>query len=89
VTDADWRALIREFVEGRLSADDFHDRFLASWHAVRDAVLPEPKPVSWRFFEVEACCGDPALRGKYEIDAEQLLVAARRALEQFSSDVPR
>ena len=36
----DWAGLLGDFVAGRISEAEFHDRFLAAWRQERDVGLP-------------------------------------------------
>ncbi len=91
MTDADWRALILDFVSGRSSEAAFHDRFLAAWRATRDAGEPLPPPVGDLFYVVEAYCPDPALRNPAspcEADDAELRLSAEQAFRRLQSPLP-
>ncbi len=89
--DADWRALVLDFVERRCSEAAFNDLFLDAWRAARDCGKPIPKPVDDLFYVVEAYCPDPALRNPqspYEADDAALRQSAVEALARLSSPLP-
>lgn len=75
--------LIRQFVLGDISADDFEDQYIKLWYAALDDFLnqlsPESKIISDLFLEVDAYTNDPP----YSTTAEELHESARKALTEL------
>ncbi len=78
-----YRELIRQFVVGEISADDFEDQYIKLWYLALDDFLsqisPEAKIISDLFLEVDAYTNDPP----YSTTAEELRVSARKALSEL------
>jgi hypothetical protein len=80
--------LIRQFVSGEISADDFEDRYIKLWYLALDDFLghrsPESKVISDLFLEVDAYSNDPdELGSQYSTTAEELRESARKALSEL------
>ncbi|MEP7290481.1 MAG: colicin immunity domain-containing protein [Chloroflexota bacterium] len=80
--------LIRQFVAGEISADEFEDRYIKLWYAALDNLLsqrtPETKIISDLFLEVDAYSNDPETLGdSYCVTADQLRESARQALHEL------
>ncbi len=85
---AEWRSLLESFVEGRMSGPDFERAFLDAWRHDRDNGIRVARAVDTLFYEVDAYCADPALRGPNDIDEAALLAATREALARFDEPWP-
>jgi hypothetical protein len=81
-----WRTLVEDFVNGRLDAPTFERRYIELYRleAVRGASIRFA--VDQLFYEVDAYCADPALRGPQDIDQVELQRAAEKALRDW--DLP-
>ena len=86
--DADWRALIEDFVAGRTDGPTFERAYLDRWRRARDNGERERRAVDKLFYGVDAFCADPALRGDTDIDETQLRAEARQALENWDETWP-
>ena len=83
-----YRELIRQFVSGEISADDFEDRYIKLWYLALDDFLAqissEAKIISDLFLEVDAYSNDPETLGtEYCTTAEELRESARKALNEL------
>lgn len=83
-----WRELIEAFVGGRMDAASFETAYVALYSKAAAAGLSIPYAADLLFYEVDAYCGDPELRGSEDIDDAQLLGAARKALEEWHRPWP-
>ncbi len=80
--------LIRHFVSGDISADEFEDQYVKLWYAALDDFLahrsPESKIISDLFLEVDAYSNDPETLGQeYSATAEELCESSRKALSEL------
>ncbi len=80
--------LIRRFVAGEISADDFEDQYVKLWYMALDDFLsqrsPASKIISDLFLEVDAYTNDPdELGSAYSTSAEELREWARKALSEL------
>ena len=85
---ADWQQLMQQFVSGAMSAPDFERVFLERSRAAVEAGERVPYAVDLMFYEVDAYCGDPALRGPTDNDDEMLRRHAERLLARIDEDWP-
>lgn len=81
-----WRTLIEDFVNGTIDAPtferqyiDLHRREVEQGRSIRFAA-------DQLFYEVDAYCSDPAIRGPQDIGEIELQRAAEKALHDW--DVP-
>lgn len=80
--------LIRQFVLGEISADDFEEQYIQLWYAALDNFLgersPESKIISELFLEVDAYSNDPKSLGEsFCVTADQLRDVAQLALQEL------
>jgi hypothetical protein len=87
VTEKEWRALLQSFVMGELDGLTFERRFLDGWRSDRDTLGTSPYAIERLFYEVDAYCGYPELRGPQDLDEAGLRDATIEALARF--DEPR
>ncbi len=86
MSPAEWRALLEAFVSGRISADAFHRRFFEGWRANRDGPVPAPAAIETLFYTVEAYDEEPELRSDTSASEQEMLEAARKALQQLREE---
>ena len=86
--DAGWRSLIEAFAAGRIDGPSFERRFLALWRADIARGESPRHAVDLLFYEVDAYCDDPALRGEQDIDEEELRRQARLCLSRWHEPWP-
>lgn len=79
---SEWQALVSRFLDGDMDGPAFETAFIAAYNAAR---LPGDVPYAMDllFYEVDAYCADPALRGPEDIDEAQLRAAARALLARI------
>ncbi len=78
--------LIRDFVEHRISADEFESRYLTAFKAGTGDVADDDifETLDGLFADVDAYVADPTLRTDPEdLDEEQLRACAARVLEKL------
>ena len=92
MTHGAWAELLAEFANGRLTAEHFHDRFLAAWRRARDCSkhLPDsiPDSIEDLFFTVENYCSDPALYSSGDTTVTELNTAVERARRRLLNERP-
>ena len=77
--------LMEAFLSGRLSVDRFERQYLDLYSS--DATLRGDaifRVIDDVFFAVDEYCGDPDLRGEYDIDEDQLRDRVRAALSALA-----
>ncbi len=78
-----YKELIREFVDGEISSDEFDDLYTKLWYAALEDFLsqesPESKIISDLFLEVDALTNEPP----YNTMPEALRESARKALSEI------
>ena len=77
--------LMEAFMSGRLPVDRFERQYLDLYSS--DATIREDaifRAIDDVFFAVDEYCGDPDLRGEYDIDEEQLRERVRTALRTLA-----
>lgn len=84
-------ALIEKFTNGDMTAPEFSTKYIDEF-LDEEGGLPDEtfKPLDYLFAEVDAYCEDPALRGEWEIDEDELLEAANETavkLEQRKEEI--
>jgi len=70
--------LIRQFTAGEIAASEFSLEYIETFKA--EEKLPDDalfEPLNSLFAEADAYCEDPELRGKRDINEEELMEAAR------------
>jgi hypothetical protein len=85
MTRAEWRALLEAFVAGRIGADAFHRRFFEGWRANRSGG-DVPRAIETLFYTVEAFTEESELRREGDASEEEMLEAARKALQQLREE---
>jgi|GEM_PF-1658897 len=88
VTKQEWEALIGEFIAGAMSGPDFERRFLDGHRQTVELGESVPYAVDLLFYEVDAYCQDPALRGPNDLDEAGLRDAARLLLPRIDEPWP-
>ena len=85
---SEWQALVNRFIDGDMDAPAFETAFIRAYHMAR---LPGDVPYAMDllFYEVDAYCADPALRGPDDIDEAQLKAVARALLARIDEPWPR
>jgi hypothetical protein len=88
VLKSEWQALVSRFLEGEMDAPAFETAFIRAYNMAR---LPGDVPYTMDllFYEVDAYCADPALRGPEDIDDVQLKAAARALVARIDEPWPR
>lgn len=86
--DDPWRTLIEAFAEGALDGPTFERRFLALRRGEIDRGESPRFAVDLLFYEVDAFCADPALRGPEDIDEAELRRQAQRCLARWDEPWP-
>jgi hypothetical protein len=84
-----WRQLVEAFVSGEVDARAFETEFLALHLAEVNRGHSIPFAVDQLFYEVDAYCADPRLRGDLDIDEAELLAAARKSLAEWEKPWPQ
>lgn len=76
--------LIEKFVSGEINASQFEELYLEIFKNEADN-LPENIYfiLNQLFLDVDSYCNDPGLRDEEDINDEQLLNSAKRALQQL------
>jgi hypothetical protein len=87
MTRGEWRSLLESFVAGEIDGPAFERRFLDAWRADYDNQAKLPPSLEWLFYEVDAYCAEPEIRGSKDLDDDGLRAATRQALARF--DEPR
>ena len=83
-----WRNLIETFVSGKIDAPTFELAFLDLHRSEVNRGESIRYAVDLLFYEVDAYCADPRLRRTEDLDDEGLLVAARKALDDWELPWP-
>jgi len=85
---SEWQALVNRLLDGDMDGPAFETAFIRAYNAAR---LPGDMPYAMDllFYEVDAYCADPALRGPEDIDEAQLKSAARALLARIDEPWPR
>ncbi|SFZ83666.1 self-protective colicin-like immunity [Devosia enhydra] len=84
-----WERLMQALLDGEMDGPQFQDEFLA---ASRDATARGervPYAADLMFYEVDAYCADPALRGENDLDEAGLRDAARRLITRLDEPWPK
>lgn len=76
--------LIRDFIGQRTTAQQFESAFLGMFKS-EDVAFDQPvfEILNDLFTDVDAFCGDPALRNVDDLDEDQLREACKNALDKF------
>ena len=84
---SEWQALVNRLLDGDMDAPAFETAFIGAYNAAR---LPGDVPYTMDllFYEVDAYCADPALRGPNDIDDAQLRAAARALVARIDESWP-
>jgi len=78
--------MIRAFLDGRMSAQEFSAAFFARFKADADPFTePEFQTLDRLFADLDAYCDDPDLRGEWGIDEDELRKCAQLALDKLSA----
>lgn len=85
----DWAALAEQFVEGKMTGPEFERAFILAHRHAAEHGETIPYAMDLLFYEVDAYCADPALRGPEDIDEVELRAAAIRLLGRLDEKWPR
>ena len=88
MSDDAWCALITAFAEGDLDGPTFERRFLDLRRGEIDRGVSQRFAVDLLFYEVDAYCADPALRGAEDIDEAELRRQAVLCLARWEAPWP-
>lgn len=88
MSDDPWRRLIEAFAYGALDGPDFERRFLDLRREEIDCGESQSFAVDLLFYEVDAYCADPALRGPGDIDEVELRRQAVFCLARWDEPWP-
>lgn len=81
-----YKRLISDFVNGKVTVDDFEYSYLKMVKDEQKIFGDEIfKIIGTLFSDVDAYCGDPGLRDEDDIDENELLARAKSALEQLDN----
>jgi hypothetical protein len=78
-----WRTLIEAFVAGEMDAVAFERAYIDLHSDEVSKGMSIPFAADRLFYEVDAFCAWPELRGPETIDEAQLLIEARKALADW------
>lgn len=84
-----WTSLMQRFIDGALDGPRFERGFLDAFREKRDAGERVPYAADLMFYEVDAYCADPALRGENDLDEAGLRNAARRLITRMDEPWPK
>ena len=75
------------FVSERIEAAEFEEKFLRMFKAQQGGIMPQEEflVLNTLFGDVDAYCSDPGLRDSDDLDKQQLLQRAERALGKLYS----
>lgn len=89
MTNADWRALIEAYLDGRLSAEAFMRRFMDAWRNAHAALTPVPRAVSDLHVAVEAFEADVLEAGEEgAVNDDDMRQTAQRAMGDLHDATP-
>lgn len=83
-----WRILIETFVNGSVDAPTFEREYISLHRTEVTRGASIRFAVDQLFYEVDAYCADPNLRGTEDIGEEELLLAAKKALNDWDRPWP-
>lgn len=83
-----WQTLMRRLVTGDLDGPAFERAYLDAMREAGRKATPVPYAADLMFYEVDAYCADPALRGEGDLDEAGLRAAAERLLGRLDEPWP-
>ena len=84
-----WATLMQGLLDGTMDGPAFQDEFLAASRVAVARGERVPYAADLMFYEVDAYCADPALRGEADLDEAGLRDAARRLITRLDEPWPK
>jgi hypothetical protein len=84
-----WQSLMQALITGELDGPQFERAFLDAWRDARDNGERVPYAADLMFYEVDAYCADPALRGPEDLDEVGLRAAALSLVGRLDEPWPK
>ncbi|RUT34619.1 hypothetical protein EMQ25_01245 [Arsenicitalea aurantiaca] len=83
-----WASLMADFIDGAMDGVAFERAYLEASRAAVEAGDRVPYAADLMFYEVDAFCADPALRGEGDLDEAGLRQAARELVRRLDEPWP-